>query len=493
MFAAVAFVLPYYAKFLSRADHVYHSFAIAVPVLLYAVYRIVTFAEARLASSARARGASWFPSRHVITLPLLLVLLASAPVPLHDAVRAVPYHFASDSAEEVELDFLGYARRGENDLTLFRDVSNALDSQLKPGDAVFDFSNTPGLFHYLLERPASNRYYHVSIAIRQRTQTDLIRLLEKDRPEVVVFTSSGIGGSPSVWDEISNQVRHYDVSEYLLDHYVPVDESRSFVLMRRREAGIPARRDLYFRVPPCNWGHVPNFFSPTPESGAEVLDVPFRKLGPVLRIRGWAVDPEAGTPAKAVVVTRGGKVIASARPDQSRPDISYELSDSAYRDSGFGIVVPLPRAEADLGDLRVFAVLESGERTELPMIASGAQADAINLVDSSGALASAPQGAVEAADVSEPLELRLPADASDYGWLEVRTEGGLRKGRFELSDRLDESALGPRMISFETLDRGEDMVRLRVGACSQWRGFPSEGVHLVPSSGQDIRGIRLVR
>ena len=58
-----------------------------------------------------------------------------------------------------------------------------------------------------------------------------------------------LGGSPSVWDEVANQVRHYDVSEYLLDHYVPVRESRIFYLMlaetTERGAGgarLPERR-----------------------------------------------------------------------------------------------------------------------------------------------------------------------------------------------------------------------------------------------------------
>ena len=108
-------------------------------------------------------------------------------------------------------------------------------------------------------------------------------------------------------------------------------------------------------------------------------------------------------------------------------------------------------------------------------------------------LASEPQGAVEAADVSEPLALELPADATDYGWLEVRTRRLLKGAASSSPIGSTRAAFGPRMISFKTLDRGETSVRLRVGACSQWRGYPSESVYLVPSPGQDIRGIRLVR
>jgi len=494
MLAAVAFVLPYYAKFLSRTDHVYHSFAMAVPVLLYAAYRVITLAEEKLRRAAWSRGVAWFPARHAITLPVLIVLLVSAPVGLGAAVRSVQYHFAPEVAEEPELDLLGYARKGENDVAMFRELGDTLDSLLEPGDAVFDFSNTPGLFHYLLGRPASNRYYHVSIAIRRRTQTDLIRLLEARRPEVVI--ASGLAGSPSVWDSVANHVRHYDVSEYLLDHYVPVRRSNTFVFMRRRNPRVQPRDDLYFHAPPCDWGYAPNFLSAVPLPDAEVITVPFRALAPVLRIRGWAVDSEAQKPAVEVIARRDGKAFARARPDQPRPDVSFQLGAAGFRDSGFGLVLPVRReSDADLGRIRLYAVMRSGEEKELVLTHGGEveRVDVINLVDGQDRSATEPRGAVEAVGVEEPLALTLPADASTYRWLEIRTNEPLEAGSFELSDRLDESPLGPRTTSFKTLARGESVVRLRVGACSQWRGDQSSVVYLMPSPAQDIREVRLLR
>ena len=488
--AAVAFVVPYYAKFLSRTDHVYHSFAMAVPVLLYAVYRLVTFAEASLASAAQGRGATWFPRRHALTLPILIVLLLGAPVALRDVLRDVPSHFVVTADEEPELEALGFARRGENDVGLYRDVGRALGSQLEPGDEVFDFTNTPGLIHYVLGYPPSTRYYHVSIAIRQRTQTDLVRLLEKARPKVVVFSAASLVGSPSVWDNVSNQVRHYDVSEWLLDHYVPVLESRTFVLMRRREDGVPARRQLYFDAAPCDWGYVPNFFSPSPAPDAAIAELKYRRVGQILRIRGWAVDPDAGTAAREVVAKVGGKVVARVHPDQRRFDIAFLRNRPGQLDSGFGIAIPARQATG--ADLRVYAIMASGEAKELSVGADTPQTG-LNLIDKQGMPAAESVGTVESVDISRPLALALPADASTYRWLEVRTGEPLNEGSFELSDRLDESRLGSRMISFKTLDRGETVTRIRVGACSQWRGFGASTVYLIPSPTQDVRGVRLLR
>ncbi len=224
---------------------------------------------------------------------------------------------------------------------MFRDVDRALDSLLEPGEAVFDFSNTPGLFHYLADRPASNRYYHISIAIRQRSQTDLIRLLEKDRPRVIVFSAAGLAGSPSIWDKVANQVRHYDVSEYLLDRYVPVLESHTFVLMRRREDDVRTKPELYFHVAACDWGHSPNFFKPAPRARCRSAG------GSVPPTRSRAAHPRLGSRSDHEArreddswSTRDGEVVARVRPDQRRPDVAYELSATAYRDSGFGIVLP---------------------------------------------------------------------------------------------------------------------------------------------------------
>ena len=50
---------------------------------------------------------------------------------------------------------------------MIRDLARTLEGLLEPEDTVFDFSNAPGVVHYLLGLPPSTRYYHVSFAIRR--------------------------------------------------------------------------------------------------------------------------------------------------------------------------------------------------------------------------------------------------------------------------------------------------------------------------------------
>ena len=373
MLAMAGFAFLYYPKFLIRGDgpHLQQAYSVAVPLVFYVVYRVLRLGERALALAARARGVSWFPLRHTITVALLLVFLVGAQSPLGGA-RGAPGHFASIVPREPVVERVGYDTPGANNAVALRAVSSAIQSLRTPGATVFDFTNAPGLFHYVYDLPPASRYYHVSLAIRQRTQSDLVKRLEEHPPGVVVLGNDRFALNLPSWDGISNQVRHYDVSSYLLDRYVPVLESHGFVLMVRRGPGVKADRHLYFSAPECDWGYVPNFFAPSPSPTAR---------------------------ATQLAVRRGG----------------------------------------------------NGKR----------------------------------------YSVTLPADASSYDWLELKTEGPLPASRFTLSDRAGAST--GHAIAFRSLARGENVIRVKVGACSQWHGYRPGVVRLTSSVPLDAVQVRVVR
>src|SRR5207249_8763896 len=167
----------------------------------------------------------WIPARAAklcITAGATVLLLAYAPAHLDDVFRPIPHHFVASVPEE-PIPRVGYVVPGAFDRRMLADVRRITSAYLGPGDTIFDFSNSPALFHYFLELKPATRYYDVSMAIPRRTQTDLVDELAQRRPKLVVFTSSGFG--LPAWDGISNQVRHYAVSEYLLRNYRPVLDS----------------------------------------------------------------------------------------------------------------------------------------------------------------------------------------------------------------------------------------------------------------------------
>jgi hypothetical protein len=400
--AAGGLTLLYYVKFLSRADagHLFQVFAVATPFVLYVAYRYVVALEAWLAGAIASRGIRW-PQRHTVTLPLLVVLLATAPTSPLDVLRPDSSRFAATAEREPQVARVGFDSEPANDEAMITDVGRAVSERLGLGDTVFDLSNSPALFHYLHALPASTRYFIVNSAMREMAQDDLVEQLDRARPRVVVFSSQDVGLSG--YDGVANQVRHYAVSQYLLDHYVPVLELHGFVLMEP-EGEAPADPELYFRVGACDWGNVPSFFAPEPAADADSVRLPVR---------------------------------------------------------------PLPSAAATT------------------------------------------------------WQLTLPEGASAYRWLELVAPAPLREGRFELTDRLastrDEflvsqvrravesgvidplagarsiSTVPTRRIGFSSLGRGESTVRVRVGSCSQWRGYRSRTLYLTSTVPQDLREIRLVR
>ncbi len=291
--ATAVFVGLYYVKFISRTDHVYQPFEMALPVLFYAIFRAISAVEAWL-SSRRFR---WLRPRHAVTLPLLLALLIGAPTGLLKTTQDVPSHFATYAPREPPINRIGYVLNREPLFTsvaavspkdvgpsLVHDLRAIMRAYVPPGERIFDFSNNPGLFWYVLRLDPATRYYHVSMAVRQATQHDLIRELRDERPGIVVFSSDWLG--LPFWDGIANEVRHYDVSRFLLDHYRPLLHSHGFLVLARNDAQTPPVSDvtskldepaqtteLYFRTFPCDWGYAPDFLTihPQSESGAVTL------------------------------------------------------------------------------------------------------------------------------------------------------------------------------------------------------------------------------
>jgi hypothetical protein len=293
MGATAVFVGLYYVKFLSRMDHVYQSFAITIPLLYYALYRVVSAGEAWL-SERRLR---WLPPRHMLTLPLLVIVLVGAPTGLLTIARSVPSHFAAFAPSEPPVARVGYvlnrqplfstvfsAPPEEIGPSLVYDLNRIMREYVRPGERIFDLSNNPALFWYLLRLNPATRYFHVNMAIRQATQHDLIRELQRQNPRIAVFSSDWVG--LPFWDGITNEVRHYDVSRYVLDHYRPLLYSHGFLVFARNDASVPPvadiaskldepaqTTDLYFRTFPCDWGYTPDFLTihPQSESGAVTL------------------------------------------------------------------------------------------------------------------------------------------------------------------------------------------------------------------------------
>ncbi|MGI8685941.1 MAG: hypothetical protein ACR2MO_12795 [Acidimicrobiales bacterium] len=278
MAAVALFVLMYFRKFLSRADaHAFHVLAMSLPLLYYAVHLLVDAAESALRRQPWGERMARVSTSHPVTLALIVVVLATTPGPPLSAVQTVlPHRLDIDVAEENP--GLGYSDATAVDRTMISDVQAVLDAVLSPGDQLFDMSNSPALFHYILRTEPATRYYHISMAIREPTQADLIAELRESKPKVVVLDG---GYGLTNWDDIPNVVRHYDIAQYVLRGYRPLVWVRSHLLLLRDDVEAPslatvgqevtqpiATERLYEDFRPCDWGYTPEFLEGQPSEKA---------------------------------------------------------------------------------------------------------------------------------------------------------------------------------------------------------------------------------
>ncbi|MGH2719661.1 MAG: hypothetical protein ACRDJU_13945, partial [Actinomycetota bacterium] len=135
------------------------------------------------------------------------------------------------------------------------------------------------------------RYYDVSMAEPAFSQKQLDDELATSKPAIVIY--NGPVGLPT-WDMVPAQVRHYEVSDYLLSHYQPFVSIDGFFLLLRDGTALPSTwsaglhlsqplisTGLAFDESACDWGYVPNFLqvpSPPSEAGAATLGV--RQVSP---------------------------------------------------------------------------------------------------------------------------------------------------------------------------------------------------------------------
>jgi hypothetical protein len=277
MLAAAAFAFLYYAsEFLGRSDYPHAAVAYggALPLVLLCGWELVGWLNGWVRSRLRGSDAAW------LRWPVFYVAAAIAgittTVSLPTLVSEAPANFRATAATEPWLPSLGYVDDSQEGMA--DAVGTFLSAFLKPGQEIYDFSNQPGLYFYILDYLPASRHFFASTDYDQASQEKTISDLEANRPEFAVIWSA-YGGEP-VWDGISNAVRDYDISQYLLDHYRPFADVDGQVIYVRDDASVtipnslqaalgPALSltDLPFQYADCNWGYTPEFLDVQPPSG----------------------------------------------------------------------------------------------------------------------------------------------------------------------------------------------------------------------------------
>ena len=255
MIAAAIVTVLYYRKFLSRADwHVAHAFA----------PRSRCSSMPFIGCCARWRNCCQVGTRKACTRSgrrLAFLLIASSSDGVLGRISGTGLVCSSPVRHEPLLARVGWSNDSVAPLAAqVATLERFLASEIGRSEPIFDFTNQPGLYHFLLDRKPASRFFHVSMAIRPATQQEVISDLKRTRPPLIVYRSDtgGLGG----WDGIPSVVRHHEISRFVSTATAPgrglwtdvlrgEEQSETSLPPRRGprgSAGIPGRRAVRLGV-----------------------------------------------------------------------------------------------------------------------------------------------------------------------------------------------------------------------------------------------------
>jgi hypothetical protein len=501
MIAAAIVTAAYYQKFLSRPDnHVTHAFAPAIPLLFYAVHRLL-----RAVETLTPRG--WGRWVHGLgPAALALVLVSGPPRDVLARVAAVRTHFQFSVSHEPALAGVGWS--GDSAVQLAADVASIqrfIAAYLGPSETIFDFTNQPGLYHSILDLKPASRFFHVSMAIRPATQQQVISDLERTRPPLVVYQSETGGLGP--WDGIPNDVRHHEISRFILDHYRPLGTvaGQTFFIDKSRGPDAPAReqspdaRNGYLIGIHCDWGYAPNFLEPEPMVAGPPAIRRSSSTAMRLEASGWALNADRSGPAAMVVAVGGHEILGRTTTGLRRPDVAAIYGPSAER-SGFHLLGET-QLKAPLGPLRFFGVTATGKADELPMPTVSRDLPKSLLIDGSAVpvVAGSIKGYVDVAsatreEVTEfdlPPGLATPRIAGVELEVRARREGGVAISAAPPSiEATLEEARGVRGVMLRVVRSPAIRLQVELDSCPSWRVTNGTKLFVRADEGVEIDSVR---
>jgi hypothetical protein len=494
--AAAAFVALYLEKALGRFDtvHVWQVFGASLPLVLLWCSRLLDGLGRLLVAWWRGRDARLIRFAQPVTA-VLVPVIAIGFVFAGPLRKADGEHYLAGVAE-AGFGRLGYAAPGAIDTGLLRDLDTSIRAYAGDEGSVFDMTNSLGYLYFVLGRTPGTRFIHIATAIPEYAQRLLIEELKAARPPVVIYDATSMG--MPTWDGITNNVRHYDVSEYVLRGWTPVLRTHGVLVMARNDVVAsrpvptlttpPQTTDLYFSGPSCEWGATPNYLLVLDSARATTLPVRSAIPRMVVYYSGWAVDPVTNQPAKSILIADGDRVVGAATPTIDRPDVAQNLhqpsSVSGFQYSGVLDAAVHPSA---------YLVGADGLAHPLGGSPAGSVA-ALRMPDGSQVMVAPTVGGnleVHNADVRAVGEIQLPSGMNlrDYDLAMLSSNGGLGGAKVALTD---EPGRPLHEISANWLDQAGPRLTLRVGSCPQWYGYdPSKPLYLLQGGGPPVTSVTL--
>jgi hypothetical protein len=355
------------------------------------------------------------------------------------------------------------------------------------------------------------------MAVRRSTQLDLIEELDRTRPKLVVFDSESTG-LPD-WDGVPNEVRHYEISRYILRHYRPLARLQGQVFYGRNDLSLESRvprgsaemvtaSEAYSQARTCDWGYAPRFWrgegfeiGPAVERGTTIV-------AHRLTMSGWAADAHALKPARQMVVVAQGTLLARATPALHRPDVGRAMNAPALDQSGFSIFLEwTDHRRISRKDIRVYAISLDGKASLLRMgwVPTGPEPTDLRIEKGASIPVSseAGMGFVDAFELElesiSSMELPAGVRLADVSGLEFDVQAS-GDSRVIVSDQpfirpdlpSPATELQPWPITFRIPAHTSGAIRMMLDNCPEWYGLRGRGLYLRYDNPVVMRGVRVL-
>jgi hypothetical protein len=464
---------------------------------------------------------------HSVSVVLLLLVLGSTPKIVSHIWNVAGQTRVSRKHPVYQVAGLGYTQRNIVRPGELADLKKVLDTYAPKDAPFFDMTNAPGYFYFLFKQRPATVFTNISQAIPENSQRMLISQLRKSRPPLVAFSSVTIGEPTWAW-EVQNEVRHFLVSQYVLDHYKPLLSSQGVLFLLRDDLvrskppvpklAQPAKTTgLYASQATCSWGDSANFLtSPATGNSVTVQGHPepgFQQVG----VSGWSFDEAADKRVKHVVILTGRRVAAIAYVGFPTPNAFAATHERHAHNAGFDVDF-----FAHDGPVSVYA-LRDGKLHELDTTQGGAPKNLKRIrVPGKGVLPVVKgkfgqmTGLVESPVSVKKFDLPRSASLSNYQLVTFKTAQKFgTTAHLMLSDgnaflnnpatpappiQLPASTktfLNPSLykldnaITADMLPRFGTQMSVRVGSCLAWHGYRSHALYVAQYGGAPVQSLTL--
>jgi hypothetical protein len=239
-----------FSKFITRmGDHIYETLpyvTLSNIIIISLIYSYILILTSPLKPKLQK-------SMTYLEIPMIIALVMVLGVP--QIINT------SNEGKQIYANRIGYITqeyKSDKQFMDFKNLKKDTKELVDEGYRFLDFSNSPVATYYYSQLPPASKFLTMTAAAQPTTQRFIINELKNTKNLAVIWSGPGF----RYWDYISNTVRNYELSNYIINDFEPyIQRSDGFEIwirktdLRERLNNQKLFNDASYS---CDYGQVPN-------------------------------------------------------------------------------------------------------------------------------------------------------------------------------------------------------------------------------------------